>query len=167
MDYYAHFEYHESPQLLRSSENERVQKIAKSHKILFFLQFLKKSKIQFFFNLSWRIEFQGCASDRYAKKLFFFSILRIKKNLTRSRPTTKPTSSKAQNNNFDHNSKIFLQLFLGNSYQNIQNRHKTPRNRKQTPKASQSHLQRILTLQTTAMPPLEKKNKFTFFFFKI
>ena len=46
--YYAHFEYHESPQLLRSSENERVQKIAKSHKILFFLQFLKKSKIHFF-----------------------------------------------------------------------------------------------------------------------
>jgi len=46
--YYAHSEYHESSQLLRSSENERVQKIAKSHKILFFLQFLKKSKIQFF-----------------------------------------------------------------------------------------------------------------------
>ncbi len=30
--YYAHFEYHESSQLPRSSENERLQKLAKSQK---------------------------------------------------------------------------------------------------------------------------------------
>ena len=46
--YYAHFEYHESFQLIRSSENERLQKLTTPREILIFLCFLKKSKIQFF-----------------------------------------------------------------------------------------------------------------------
>ena len=74
--YYAHFEYHESSQLLRSSENERVQKIAKSHKILFFCDFWKNRKSTFFqFELENRV--LGLRKWSIRKKRDFFSIIRI------------------------------------------------------------------------------------------